>query len=152
MDADIEFIFQEEPRGLARIILVAEEFLVDEEFVMNLGDKITKGSITQHVQKFKSLDPEALVSLTRVDDPQRFGVAEFYGAGKVKRLVEKPKVPPSNFALARIHFFKPAIIEACKSINGEHARRPPSELRRLIRGGGWDSEAFDRHETMLQIT
>jgi glucose-1-phosphate thymidylyltransferase len=62
------------------------------------------------------LNPEALVLLTQVDEPQRFGVAEFDAEGRVKRLVEKPKVPPSSFALAGIYFFKPLIIKACKSI------------------------------------
>jgi len=115
-DADIEFIYQGEPKGLAHTILVAEEFLGDDDFIMYLGDNIIKGGITQHAEKFRLLGPEALVLLTEVDDPQRFGVAEFDEAGRVKRLVEKPKVPPSNFALAGIYFFKPDIMEACKSI------------------------------------
>jgi glucose-1-phosphate thymidylyltransferase len=115
-DADIEFIYQGEPKGLAHSILVAEEFLGDEEFVMYLGDNIIKGGITQHADKFRSLNPDSLVLLTQVDDPQRFGVAEFDDQGRVKRLVEKPKMPPSNFALAGIYFFNPIIMEACKSI------------------------------------
>jgi glucose-1-phosphate thymidylyltransferase len=113
---DIEFIYQGEPKGLAHAILVAEEFLGGEEFVMYLGDNIIKGGITQHAEKFRKLDPDSLVLLTEVNDPQRFGVAEFDKYGGLKRLVEKPKVPPSNFALAGIYFFKPIIIEACKSI------------------------------------
>ena len=115
-DANIEFIYQGEPKGLAHAILIAEDFLNGEEFIMYLGDNIIKGGIVLHAEKFRSLGPEALVLLTQVDDPQRFGVAEFDEAGRVKRLVEKPKVPPSNFALAGIYFFKPAIVEACKSI------------------------------------
>jgi len=115
-DADIQFIYQNDPAGLAHTILIAEEFLGDEEFVMYLGDNLIKGGITQHADRFRSLNPDSLVLLTEVDDPQRFGVAEFDDAGRVKRLVEKPKVPPSNFALAGIYFFKPTIIEACKRI------------------------------------
>ncbi len=83
---------------------------------MYLGDNIIKGGITQHAERFKSLGPDAMVLLTQVEDPQRFGVAEFDGNGRVKRLVEKPKVPPSNYALAGIYFFNPTIIDACKSI------------------------------------
>lgn len=115
-DADIEFIYQGEPKGLAHTILIAEEFLGDEEFIMYLGDNIIKGGIARHEEKFRNLKPDSLVLLTQVDDPQRFGVAEFDDQGKVRRLVEKPKVPPSNFALAGIYFFNPIIIEACKSI------------------------------------
>jgi len=67
-----------------------------------------------HAEKFKFLGPEALVLLTEVDDPQRFGVADFDEAGRVKRLVETPKVPPSNFALAEVCLLD--IVGACKSI------------------------------------
>jgi glucose-1-phosphate thymidylyltransferase len=54
--------------------------------------------------------------LTEVDNPQEFGVADINKDGTIKRLVEKPKDPPSNLALVGIYFFKPAILEACKSI------------------------------------
>jgi len=115
-DANIEFIYQGDPLGLAHAILVAEEFLDDEEFVMYLGDNILKDGIVEHTQRFKELNPDSLILLTEVDEPQRFGVAELDEKGKVKRLIEKPKVPPSNYALVGVYFFKPVIIEACKNI------------------------------------
>lgn len=115
-DAKVEFIFQGEPAGLAHTILVAEEFLGEEEFVMYLGDNVIKGGITRHSSVFRDLGPDSLVLLTEVDEPQRFGVADLDEEGRVKRLVEKPEVPPSNYALVGIYFFKPLIIEACKSI------------------------------------
>jgi len=115
-DANIEFIYQGDPLGLAHAILVAEEFLDDEAFVMYLGDNILKDGIVEHAQRFKELNPDSLILLTEVDEPQRFGVAELDESGKVKRLIEKPKVPPSNYALVGIYFFKPIIIEACKNI------------------------------------
>lgn len=115
-DANIEFIYQGEPKGLAHAILVAEEFLGDEEFIMYLGDNIIKGGIAHHAEKFRDLDLDSLLLLTQVSEPQRFGVADFDNRGRLKRLIEKPEVPPSNFALVGIYFFKPIIIEACKSI------------------------------------
>ena len=115
-DANIEFIYQGDPLGLAHAILVAEEFLDDEEFVMYLGDNILKDGIVEHAQRFKELNPDSLILLTEVDEPQRFGVAELDENGRVKRLIEKPKVPPSNYALVGVYFFKPIIIEACKNI------------------------------------
>jgi len=115
-DANIEFIYQEHPLGLAHAILVAEEFLDDEEFVMYLGDNILRDGIVEHAQKFKELNPDSLILLTQVDEPQRFGVAEFDKNGKVKKLIEKPKIPPSNYALVGVYFFKPIIIKACKNI------------------------------------
>jgi glucose-1-phosphate thymidylyltransferase len=83
---------------------------------MYLGDNVIKGGITRHSEAFRDMGPESLVLLTKVDEPQRFGVADLDEEGRVKRLVEKPKVPPSNYALVGIYFFKPLIIEACKNI------------------------------------
>lgn len=115
-DVDIQFIYQGDPMGLAHTILIAEDFLGDEEFVMYLGDNIIKGGVNQHAEKFQKLDPDSLVLLTEVEDPQRFGVANLGENGRVKELIEKPENPPSNYALVGIYFFKPTIIEACKSI------------------------------------
>ncbi len=115
-DANIEFIYQGEPKGLAHAILCAEEFLGNEEFVMYLGDNILRDGIVEHANKFRKLNPDALILLTEVEEPQRFGVAELDEYGRIKRLIEKPKVPPSNYALVGVYFFKPVIMEACKNI------------------------------------
>jgi glucose-1-phosphate thymidylyltransferase len=114
--AEIEFIYQGETKGLAHAILIAEEFLDDESFVMYLGDNILKNGIVEHMEKFKALSPNSLILLTEVENPQQFGVAELDSSGRVKKLVEKPRIPPSNYALVGIYFFEPVIIEACKSI------------------------------------
>jgi len=114
-DANIEFLYQGDPKGLAQTILVAEDFL-DDDFVMYLGDNILKGGIVEHAERFRNLNPDSLVMLTQVDDPQRFGVADIDDSGKIKRLVEKPKIPPSNYALVGIYFFKQVIIDACHHI------------------------------------
>jgi len=114
-DAKIEFIYQEEPKGLAHAILTADDFL-DDDFVMYLGDNILKEGIVEHVERFKEDKYDASIMLAEVEDPQRFGVAELE-RGRIKRLVEKPKVPPSNLALVGIYLFTPAILEACSSIS-----------------------------------
>ena len=114
-NADINFIYQGEPKGLAHTILVAEDFL-DDEFVMYLGDNILREGIVEHAKKFKENNYDASIMLTEVENPQQFGVADINEDGTIKRLVEKPKVPPSNLALVGIYFFKPVILEACKSI------------------------------------
>ncbi|WP_048086144.1 glucose-1-phosphate thymidylyltransferase [Archaeoglobus veneficus] len=115
-DVEIEFIYQGEPKGLAHAILVAEDFLSDDSFVMYLGDNILRDGIVEHAKKFQKLNPDSLILLTEVENPQQFGVAELDDEGRVKRLIEKPRIPPSNYALVGIYFFKPVIIEACKSI------------------------------------
>jgi glucose-1-phosphate thymidylyltransferase len=114
-DANIDFIYQGEPKGLAHAILVAENFL-DEDFVMYLGDNILRDGIKEPATKFRIEGPESLVMLTQVDEPQRFGVADLDAHGRIKKLIEKPQVPPSNYALVGIYFFKTVIIEACHQI------------------------------------
>jgi len=114
-DARIEFIYQGVPKGLAHTILVAEKFL-DDDFVMYLGDNILRDGIVRHEERFRKLDSDASVLLTEVEDPQRFGVADLNQDGSIKRLVEKPQIPPSNYALVGVYFFKPVIIDACKAI------------------------------------
>lgn len=115
-DAEISFIYQGEPKGLAHVILVAEEFLDNENFIMYLGDNILKEKIIHHTKHFQSNNFDASILLTEVKNPQQFGVAEINDDGTIKRLIEKPKVPPSNLALVGIYFFKPIIVEACKNI------------------------------------
>jgi len=114
-DAGINFIYQEEPKGLAHTILVAKEFL-DEPFVMYLGDNILREGIEKHAKKFEENKNDASIMLTEVENPREFGIAELNDDGTIKRLIEKPKDPPSNLALVGIYFFKPSILEACKRI------------------------------------
>ena len=114
-DVPIEFIYQEEPKGLAHTILVAEKFL-DDDFVMYLGDNILRDGIVRHEERFRNLKSDASVLLTKVEDPQRFEVADLNRDGSIKRLVEKPNVPPSNYALVGVYFFRPVIVDACKAI------------------------------------
>lgn len=115
-DAEINFIYQGEAKGLAHAILTAEDFLDTEEFVMYLGDNILREGIAEHTQKFNDNNYDASIMLTEVVNPQEFGIAELNEDGTIKKLVEKPAVPPSNLALVGIYFFKPVILEACKSI------------------------------------
>ncbi|MFA4640557.1 glucose-1-phosphate thymidylyltransferase [Pyrococcus kukulkanii] len=116
-DAEIEFIYQGEPKGLAHAILVARDYLGDEDFVMYLGDNILREGIVRHLEHFKKGNFDASILLCEVPNPQQFGVAELSEDGKtIKRLVEKPKVPPSNLALVGIYFFKPIIHEAVRHI------------------------------------
>jgi glucose-1-phosphate thymidylyltransferase len=115
-NASIDFIYQEAPRGLAHTVMISEDFIGDDSFIMYLGDNILKGGIVQHVQEFKSSGAEASILLTAVEHPERFGVAELDDNGRVIRLEEKPKVPKSNLALVGIYLFRPAIFQAAKSI------------------------------------
>jgi len=108
---EITYVPQGEPKGIAQAVGLTKDFVGDDSFVVYLGDNILKGGITRFVEKFGSNDYDSMILLTEVKEPQRFGVAEFDENGKLKRLVEKPKVPPSNYALTGIYFFTPVIFE-----------------------------------------
>jgi glucose-1-phosphate thymidylyltransferase len=112
----IEYIVQDEPAGLAHAVLTAEPFLGSSPFVMYLGDNLLQGGITDLVEAFRSHEPEALILLTPVPDPQNFGVAELSETGRVTRLVEKPKEPATDLALVGVYMFTPLIHEAARAI------------------------------------
>ena len=113
---EITYILQDEPLGLAHAVLTAEPFLRDAPFVMYLGDNLLQGGIDELVQAFRTNEPEALILLTPVPDPENYGVAELNGHNTVKRLVEKPKEPATDLALVGVYMFTPEIHEAARAI------------------------------------
>jgi glucose-1-phosphate thymidylyltransferase len=112
----IHYIEQDAPRGLAHAVLTAEEFLGDSPFVMYLGDNLLRDGIVRLVDTFRSEQPDALILLTHVPDPENYGVAELDGGNRVSLLVEKPKQPKSDLALVGVYMFTPAIFDAARSI------------------------------------
>lgn len=113
--AEITYIEQDQPRGLAHAVLTAEEFLDRSSFVMYLGDNLLRDGISNLVQSFRAGSPDAMILLTQVDDPGSFGVAELEGE-HVVRLVEKPKDPPSDMALVGVYLFSSAILDAARGL------------------------------------
>jgi glucose-1-phosphate thymidylyltransferase len=111
----ITYIEQDAPLGLAHAVLTAEQFIGIDPFVMYLGDNLLRHGITALVDEFRTNQPDALILLTPVDDPQHYGVAELDG-DRVKRLVEKPKNPPSDLALVGVYMFTRAIFDAGRAI------------------------------------
>jgi glucose-1-phosphate thymidylyltransferase len=111
----ITYIEQDAPLGLAHAVLTAEPFIGEDPFVMYLGDNLLRNGITNLVEEFRTNQPDALILLTPVDDPEHYGVAELEG-DRVKRLVEKPKDPPSNLALVGVYMFTNSIFDAGKAI------------------------------------
>jgi glucose-1-phosphate thymidylyltransferase len=112
----ISYILQEAPLGLAHAIKISRDFLGDEPFIMYLGDNILKSGIDEFVRQFQSNKPSALILLTRVANPQEFGVAVIDDKGHVKKLIEKPKKPPSDFALVGVYLFDKQIFTAIEHI------------------------------------
>jgi glucose-1-phosphate thymidylyltransferase len=119
--ARITFIPQDAPLGLAHCVLIASEFLGDDDFVMYLGDNLLEQDLAAFVRAFESErhspePPSAQILLKRVPDPHRFGIAELDAGGNVVRLVEKPVDPPTDLALVGVYLFDRTINDAVRSI------------------------------------
>ncbi|RFP53743.1 MAG: glucose-1-phosphate thymidylyltransferase [Limnothrix sp. CACIAM 69d] len=114
--AKITYILQEHPSGLAHAVSVGQEFLGNSPFIMYLGDNVIQADLGQFIDQFKKPAVDSVIILREVPDPRAFGVAEVDAAGRVIRLVEKPKNPPSNLAMVGIYFFQPVIHEAIAQI------------------------------------
>ncbi len=112
---DVTYIHQEEPLGLAHAVLVAREFLADDEFVMYLGDNLLLEGLGAFVQEFERHRPNAQIFLAAVPEPERFGVAVLEG-DRVVRLVEKPKERISDLALVGVYLFDATVHEAVASV------------------------------------
>jgi len=117
----ITYIVQDEPAGLAHAVLTAEPFLGQSPFVMYLGDNLLQGGIVELVASFREHEPDALILLTPVPDPENYGVAELAEAapgeaGRVMRLVEKPREPATDLALVGVYMFTAAIHDAARAI------------------------------------
>lgn len=112
----VTFIPQDKPLGLAHAVLIAREFLGDEDFVMYLGDNFIVGGISSLVEEFRHNRPDAQILLTKVPNPSQLGVAELDEDGRVVGLEEKPKEPKSDLALVGVYMFTPVVHDAVRSI------------------------------------
>jgi glucose-1-phosphate thymidylyltransferase len=112
----IKYVPQDKPAGIAHAVGLTEDFVGDSPFIVYLGDNLLKGGIKDIAKEFQKKKYDAMVLLSKVEHPQQFGVAEFTKEGKLARLVEKPKEPPSNYALTGIYFFTPLIFKMIKKL------------------------------------
>jgi glucose-1-phosphate thymidylyltransferase len=125
----VTYIPQEQPLGLAHAVLIARDYLGEDDFVMYLGDNMLEQDLQHFVDEFhaeRERHPElgeeerppasAQILLAHVEDPRQSGVAELDARGEIVRLVEKPENPPSDLALVGVYLFSPAIHEAVASI------------------------------------
>jgi glucose-1-phosphate thymidylyltransferase len=115
-DVKITYIPQEAPLGLAHAVKISHSFLGDDRFVMFLGDNVIQGGISTLIRQFANSDWNSQVVLTQVDHPEHYGVAELDDQGRIRRLVEKPRNPPSNLALVGIYMFDHNVFQAVNSI------------------------------------
>jgi glucose-1-phosphate thymidylyltransferase len=111
----VTYIEQDAPRGLAHAVKISQTFVGTDDFLMFLGDNLVRDGVKDFVRQFEERKPSSLILLSRVEEPQRFGVAEL-SDGRVVRLVEKPQVPASDLALVGVYLFNSNIFKAVNAI------------------------------------
>src|SRR5215213_954286 len=130
--ARFTFLHQPKPLGIAHTLVVARAFLGDAAFVMFLGDNFLRGGIEALVQRFLAEAPAAQVQLVKVPRPQEFGVAVLTPDGRLARLVEKPKVPPSDLAVIGLYMFQAAVHDVVARL--QPSARGEYEITEAIQG------------------
>ena len=111
----VTYIEQEAPLGLAHAVKISKDFIKDDSFLMFLGDNLLKDGVSAIVKSFLKDKPNSKILLTKVANPQEFGVA-LLKDGKVIALEEKPKNPKSDLALVGVYLFDSTIFEAVNNI------------------------------------
>jgi glucose-1-phosphate thymidylyltransferase len=113
----IEYAIQPSPDGLAQAFVIGEKFIGNDSVCMILGDNIFYGmDFSSHLEKAAQLKNGAMVFGYYVNDPERYGVAEFDNTGKVLSLEEKPKEPKSNWAVTGLYFYGNDVVEKAKGL------------------------------------
>ncbi|PKQ60414.1 glucose-1-phosphate thymidylyltransferase [Labilibaculum filiforme] len=160
----ITYAEQPSPDGLAQAFIIGEEFIGDSPVCMILGDNLYYGyEFGKQLTTSAKLTEGALVFGYHVNDPQRYGVADFDENGKVKSLEEKPEKPKSNYAVTGLYFYDNTVIEKAKSLKpskrGEleitdlnllYLKEEKLKLQVLGRGIAWLDTGT--HDSMLQAS
>jgi len=115
MGVKFTYIHQDYPKGIAHAIQLCEKFVNNEKFLVFLGDNIIQKDIKYLRNKFEEVDSDASILLCEVDNPSRFGIADVKN-GQILKIMEKPKVPPTNLAVTGIYFLTPKIFDIIKEL------------------------------------
>ena len=114
---NLEYKVQPNPDGLAQAFILAEDFLDGSPSAMVLGDNIFFGHGLSDIMASADLESKgATVFGYHVSDPQRYGVADFDSDGKIQNIIEKPKMPPSNYAITGLYFLDGTAPERAKQV------------------------------------
>lgn len=111
----LSFVYQEGEGGIAAALSLAEHFCENDKMVVILGDNIIEKSIKKEVIIFEKQTKGARILLKEVENPERFGVAEIKD-GKIVRIIEKPKIPPSNLAVTGIYMYDNQVFDIIKTL------------------------------------
>jgi glucose-1-phosphate thymidylyltransferase len=111
----ITYIPQLTPGGLAQVVGLAEDFVGKDKFIFYLGDNMVVGGVGRFIDEFLKSGCNCFLTLSKVRDPERFGVPEIRD-GRIVSVEEKPKNPKSSYAVAGIYLYDHHIFEAVKAI------------------------------------
>lgn len=160
----LQYAEQPSPDGLAQAFIIGEKFVGKDPVCLVLGDNIFYGSgLSKLLQKASAETDGAAVFGYYVNDPERYGVAEFDKSGKVISLEEKPKVPKSNHAVVGLYFYDNHVVDIAKNlkpsprgeleitdVNIEYLKRGKLRMEILSRGTAWLDTGT--HESLVQAT
>ena len=149
-----EYAEQPSPDGLAQAFIIGEEFIGDDCVCLVLGDNIFHGVGFTDLLKQSVIDAEkngnATVFGYYVNDPERYGVAEFDSEGNCLSIEEKPQNPKSNYAVVGLYFYPNSVVEIAKNIkpsargeleittvNQEYLKQKSLKVQTLQRGFAW---------------
>lgn len=154
MGVRFEYAEQPYPGGLAQAFIIGEEFIGDDSACLVLGDNIFYGAgftqlLKESVENVKK-EGKATVFGYYVNDPERYGVAEFDAEGNCLSIEEKPEHPKSNYAVVGLYFYPNSVVEIAKNIkpsargeleittvNQEYLKRGELKVQTLQRGFAW---------------
>jgi glucose-1-phosphate thymidylyltransferase len=161
----LSFVVQPSPDGLAQAFLLGEEFIGAEDVCLVLGDNIFYGAgfvpMLKEASKIVELNKKACVFGYYVNDPKRYGVAEFNKNGDVLSIEEKPDLPKSNFAVVALYFYPNDVVQKTKEIkpsargeleittvNQTYLKENRLKLNKMGRGFAWLDTGT--HESLLE--
>ena len=149
---NLHYKIQPSPEGLAQAFILAEDFLAGAPSAMVLGDNIFFGhGLSKLLAEAESQTSGATVFSYHVSDPERYGVVDFNLDGTVKAIIEKPEVPPSNYAVTGLYFVDETAPERAKSV--KPSARGELEITALLeaylRDGDLHVEKMGRGYTWL---
>lgn len=163
----LSYAEQPSPDGLAQAFIIGEEFIGNDDVCLVLGDNIFYGAglqtlLTNSVKTVKE-EKKAVVFGYYVDDPERYGVAEFDADGNVLSIEEKPLEPKSNYAVVGLYFYPNSVVEIAKTIkpsargeleittvNQSYLEKSDLKLQLMSRGFAWLDTGT--HESLAEAT
>ena len=111
----ISYIEQDSPKGIAHAIGLCQNFIGNDKFLVFLGDNIIHKNINDFSNEFLNSDDDASILLCEVENPSRFGIADMKN-GKITKIMEKPKDPPTNYAVTGIYFLTSKIFRIIENL------------------------------------